>query len=76
MVDSTSAGMPTRDIFTPVLLQTDPLGSVTAIFFSNMMSMLKLRQKGVTKVTKLPSGVFRKILEYHIPKELLLYRYS
>ena len=40
-----------------------------------MMSLIKLRQKGATKVSKLPSGVFRRILEYHIPKALC-FRYS
>ena len=75
MVDSTSTEMHTHDVFAPVLLRADPLGSVTAISFSNMMSLLRLRQKGATKVTKLPSGVFRCILEYHIPKELCC-RYS
>ncbi len=67
--------MHTRKFFAPVLLQTDPVGRVTAISFSNMMSLLKLRQKEVTKVTKLSKDVFRCILEYDISKELCC-RYS
>ncbi len=39
------------------------------------MSLMRLRQKGATKVTKLPSGVFRRILEYYFPTELYC-RYS
>ena len=36
-----------------------------------MLAVVKLRQKGTTKVSKLPSGVFRHMLEYKYPNELL-----
>ena len=35
-----------------------------------MLAVVKLRQKGTTMVSKLPSGVFRHMLEYKIPTEL------
>jgi hypothetical protein len=40
-----------------------------------MLAVVKLRQKGKTMVSKLPSGVFRHMLEYKFP-EVLFYRYS
>ncbi len=40
-----------------------------------MLTAIKLRQKGATKVSMLPSGVFRYMLEYKFPNELL-WRYS
>ncbi len=40
-----------------------------------MLALVKLRQKGTTMVSKLPSGVFRHMLEYKIPNELS-FRYS
>ena len=40
-----------------------------------MLAVVKLRQKGTTMVSKLPSGVFRHMLEYKYPK-VLYYRYS
>ncbi len=36
-----------------------------------MLAVVKLRQKGMTKVSKLPSGVFRHMLEYKFPNELI-----
>ena len=39
------------------------------------MSVIKLRSKGATKVSKLPKGVFRCILEYQFAKALS-WRYS
>ena len=44
-------------------------------WWSNMLAVVKLRQKGTTMVSKLPSGVFRHMLEYKFPK-VLFYRYS
>ena len=44
-------------------------------WWSNMLAVVKLRQKGTTKVSKLPSGVFRHMLEYKFPNEFS-YRYS
>ncbi len=40
-----------------------------------MLAVVKLRQKGTTMVSKLPSGVFRHMLEYKYSNELL-WRYS
>ncbi len=40
-----------------------------------MLAVVKLRQKGTTKVSKLPSGVFRHMLDYKFPNELSV-RYS
>ena len=45
------------------------------IWWSNMIAAIKLWQKGATKVSMLPNGVFRYMLEYKFPNELLL-RYS
>ena len=39
------------------------------------MSLIKLRQSGATKVSKLPKGVFKCILEYQLLK-VLQHRYS
>ena len=40
-----------------------------------MLAVVKLREKGTTMVSKLPSGVFRHMLEYKFPNEFT-YRYS
>jgi hypothetical protein len=39
-----------------------------------MLAVIKLRQKGTTKVSNLPSGVFRHMLEYKFPT--FSFRYS
>ncbi len=44
-------------------------------WWSNMLAVVKLRQKGTTIVSKLPSGVFRHMLEYKFPSEFR-FRYS
>ncbi len=44
------------------------------IWMNNMLALIKLRQKWA-KVSKLPKGVFRHMLEYQFPNELL-WRYS
>ena len=49
--------------------------SAAEMWVSNIQALIKLRQKGVTKVSKLPKGVFRCILEYQFPNELR-WRYS
>ena len=51
------------------------MNSAAEIWWSNMLAVIKLRQKGTTMVSKLPSGVFRHVLEYKIPNEFK-YRYS
>ncbi len=45
------------------------------VWWGNMLAVIKLRQKGATKVSMLPNGVFRYMLEYKFPNELL-YRLS
>ncbi len=40
-----------------------------------MQAVIKLREKGTTMVSKLPSGVFRHMLEYKFPNEFVI-RYS
>ncbi len=40
-----------------------------------MLAVVKLRKKGTTIVSKLPSGVFRHVLEYKYPNEFS-FRYS
>ncbi len=40
-----------------------------------MLAVVKLRHKGTTIVSKLPSGVFRHMLEYKFPNEFS-FRYS
>ena len=40
-----------------------------------MLAVVKLRQKGKSMVSKLPSGVFRHMLEYKYPNEFS-FRYS
>ncbi len=40
-----------------------------------MLAVVKLRDKKATKLSKLPRGVFRHMLEYEFPNELR-YRYS
>ncbi len=44
------------------------------IWWSNMLAVVKLRQKGTTMLSKLQRGVFRHMLEYKFPKQLY-YRY-
>ncbi len=41
----------------------------------NMLAVVKLWEKGNIKVSKLPKGVFRHVLEYKFPNELR-FRYS
>ena len=59
-----------------VIAKQDSLrsSSVAQIWWGNMQSVVKLRQKGTTKVSKLPSGVFRHMLEYEFP--IFRFRYS
>ena len=51
------------------------INSAADKWWSNMLAVVKLRQKGTTKVNKLPSGVFRHMLEYKFPR-VLFWRYS
>ncbi len=68
---------PTTDIFTeaPEIIHMDWLDRLAEIYYDYILAVIKLRQKGATKLSKLPKGVFRCILERQIPK-LLLWKYS
>ncbi len=73
MVDTTAkANMANQDIVTAD--DRSRINSAADKWWSNMLAVIKLRQKGTTIISKLPSGVFRYMLEYEFPK--LLWRYS
>ena len=75
MVDSTfTQNLVNLDIVTA---KQNNSGSISAAYcwWSNMLAVIKLRQKGTTKLSKLPSGVFRQMLEYKFPNEFT-FRYS
>ncbi len=75
MVESTS----TQNLFNQDIVTTEQdnsrINSAAKIWWSNMLAVIKLRQKGTTKLSKLPRGVFRQMLEYKFPNELS-FRYS
>ncbi len=52
----------------PDFIRKDQLDCVAAIYYNNTLVLIKLRGNGITKVGKLPNGVFRCILEYQLPK--------
>ena len=51
------------------------INSSADLWWNNMQAVIKLREKGTTKVSKLPSGVFRHMQENKFPNELS-FRYS
>ena len=64
MVDSTSPkNLRAHDIVTADDLSTRTQ-SFAKTWMSNIDALIKLRQKGTTMVSKLPSGVFRYMLDY------------
>ncbi len=74
MIDSTS----TQNLVNEVIVTAQDrsrINSACDIWWSNMLAVVKLKQKGTTMVSKLPRGVFRHMLEYKFPK-VLFYRYS
>ncbi len=74
MVDSTS----TQNLVNQEIVTAENrirINSTANKWWSNMLAVVKLREKGTTKVSKLPRGVFRHMLEYKIPNEFS-YRYS
>ena len=74
MVDSTSTqNLVNQDIITAE--NRSRINSTTDKWWSNMLAVVKLRQKGTTMVSKLSKGVFRQMLEYEYPNELS-FRYS
>ena len=75
MVDTTaSLTNPTKSMLA-AQDRKNQLDSSVAHLYSNMMSLIKLRQKGTTMVSMLPKDVFRYVLEYQSPNELS-WRYS
>ncbi len=74
MVDSTSTqNLVNQDIVTNE--DRSRINNFADQWWSNMLAVIKLRQKGTTKLSKLPLGVFRHMLEYKFPNELS-FRYS
>ena len=74
MVDSTSTGnMVNQDI--AAAEDRIHINSTADLWWNNMQAVIKLRQKGTTKLSELPSGVFRHMLGYKIPNEFS-FRYS
>ena len=74
MVDSTS----TPNFFWQDIITADDRSRINRAadkWWSNMLAVVKLREKGTTMVSKLPSGVFRHMLEYKFPNQLY-YRLS
>ncbi len=67
----------TTDIFTdaPEKINIDELDRLAEINYGKVLAVIKLRQKGATKLSKLTKDVFRCILESQINK-ILFYRYS
>ena len=74
MVDSTSTlNQITQDIIADE--NRIRINRAKDMWMSNIKALIKLRQKGATKVSNLPKDVFRCILEYQFPNELC-WRYS
>ena len=73
MVDSTS---PKNFLAHDIVTAQDHSRTNSAAdkWWSNILAVVKLRQKGTTIVSKLPSGVFRHMLEYQFP--IFRFRYS
>ena len=67
--------MQSHDIVAADYIRIDQLDSAAEIWMSDILALIKLREKGATKVSKLPKGVFRCIIEYQFPIELS-WRYS
>ncbi len=74
MVDTTSNGNLVNQDFVNAQ-DRSRINSAADKWWSNMLAVIKLRQKGTTKVSELPRGVFRHMLEYKFPNELS-FRYS
>jgi hypothetical protein len=74
MVETTSTqNLINQDIVTHV--DRSRVNSFADKWWGNMLAVVKLREKGTTKVSELPSGVFRHLLEYEFPNEFS-FRYS
>ena len=53
-----------QDIVTTAEQDYSRIDSAADKWWSDMLAVVKLREKGKTMVSKLPSGVFRHMLEY------------
>ena len=73
MVDTTNGTMANQHI--AAAENRTHINSTADKWWSNMLAVVKLREKGTTMVSKLPRGVFRHMLEYKVPNEFS-YRYS
>ncbi len=73
MVDNTCGNMAKQNI--AAAENRIRINSAADKWWSNMLAVIKLRQKGTKMVNKLPTGVFRHVLEYKFPNEFS-FRYS
>jgi len=64
MVESTSTQNLVKQDFVIAKQDNSHIREAADVWWSNMLAAVKLRQKGSTMVSKLPSGVFRHMLEY------------
>ncbi len=74
MVDSTS----TKNLVNLHIFAAEDHSRINSFadkWWSNMLAVVKLREKGTSKLSKLPRGVFRHMLEYQFPNEFS-FRYS
>jgi hypothetical protein len=62
-----------KEIFAPSNILFHLPHSAPTIYYNNTLALIKLRQN--KRLTNIPKGVFRCILEYQFPK-VLLWRYS
>ena len=65
----------TQDTAGEDYVRMDQLDTLVAVSYGNTMSLIMLRQKGTTMVSKLHRALFRCILEYQAPK-VMCWRYS
>ena len=75
MVDSTSTQNLVKQDIVATAEDRIRFDSTADLWWINMLAVVKLRQKGTTMVSKLPSGVFRHMLEYKYPNKFS-FRYS
>ncbi len=66
MVDSTNA-MVIAKTDAPQIIPTDQINIFVAAYYENYLALMKLRQRGETRVSKITKGPFRCILEYLQP---------
>jgi len=64
MVESNSTQNLVKQDFVIAKQDNFPVNEAADVWWSNMLAVVELRQKGSTMVSKLPSGVFRYMLEY------------